>query len=74
MSASTWPEQDAIDTWWNANSLSLKRAATEYRIRRDKQMSQLHDVLLNALDQCEAGDADEAAKILKEALSEFDSE
>lgn len=35
---STWPEQDAIDEWWQENSLALKEAASGYRIERDKQV------------------------------------
>ena len=28
----TWPEQNAIDKWWQKHSLELKEAATKYRI------------------------------------------
>ena len=33
VSGSTWPEQEAIEKWWIEVRLSLKHAATEYRLK-----------------------------------------
>ncbi|KKK87404.1 hypothetical protein LCGC14_2753590, partial [marine sediment metagenome] len=32
----TWPEQNAIDEWWRAHSMELKKAVSAYRIQRDR--------------------------------------
>jgi hypothetical protein len=71
MSATTWPEQDAIDEWWREHSLALKRAASAYRIERDQKINRLYEVVLMAINQCDAGEAEMASTTLKEALHEF---